>query len=321
MRLDLLTVKVMTEVTLLVVTLATMVSWKINRPVAGMRLFALGLFSFCLGSAMVMLRLVIPVRAIVVIADALVVAGMVMAIQGIRELREFPRLPGRVVSAAVAAVAGTILYWTYVDENYGMRVAVISIVLALLAADAAASMIRRVPVEDQQMVICRLRVQVRIAPASASGPSRSTSDRSRRVRGTASRDGRAAQRVDRREARGRRGVGGHGSFRYQRRHGDRRRAPVRRARPPGDRCGRRADGARRLARRGATTGLRHVSIMRRAAGRPTRRDRRPILATRSARGGSAIIEISRRCRAGRRRVGPPRHPETRLCCCQSSSSC
>lgn len=149
MRLDLLTVKVMTEVTLLVVTLATMVSWKINRPVAGMRLFALGLFSFCLGSAMVMLRLVIPVRAIVVIADALVVAGMVMAIQGIRELREFPRLPGRVVSAAVAAVAGTILYWTYVDENYGMRVAVISIVLALLAADAAASMIRRVPVEDR----------------------------------------------------------------------------------------------------------------------------------------------------------------------------
>jgi len=149
MHLDLLTVKVMTEVTLVVVSLATLVSWKINRPIPGMRLFALGMFSFCLGSAAIMLRLVIPVRAIIVIADALVVAGMLVAIQGIRELREFAPLPRGIVIAGVAAVSVTILYWTYVDENYGMRVAVISVALALLAADASASMIRRVPAEDR----------------------------------------------------------------------------------------------------------------------------------------------------------------------------
>lgn len=153
MHLDLLTVKVMTELTLLVVSLATLVSWKINRPVAGMRLFALGTFSFCLGSfvgsAALMLRLLIPGRAIVVAAVALVVAGMTIAVQGIRELRTFAPLPRWTIVAAAAVVSVTILYWTYVDENYGMRVAVISAVLALLAADAAASMIRRVPAEDR----------------------------------------------------------------------------------------------------------------------------------------------------------------------------
>ncbi len=149
MHLDLLTVKVMTEVTLIIVSVATFVSWKINRPVAGMRLFSLGIFVFCLGSAAIMLRLIIPVRVIIVIADALVVAGMIIAIQGIRNLREFAPLPRLVVIAAVAVVSVTILYWTYVNENYGMRVAVISVALALLAADAAASMIRRVPVEDR----------------------------------------------------------------------------------------------------------------------------------------------------------------------------
>ena len=42
-----------------------------------------------------------------------------------------------------------ILYWTYIDENYGMRVAVISVALAMLAVDASMSMMRRVPVEDR----------------------------------------------------------------------------------------------------------------------------------------------------------------------------
>jgi diguanylate cyclase (GGDEF)-like protein len=58
-------------------------------------------------------------------------------------------LPRSIVVGAAAAVFVAILYWTYVRENYGMRVAVISVALAALATDAAASMIRRVPAEDR----------------------------------------------------------------------------------------------------------------------------------------------------------------------------
>jgi diguanylate cyclase (GGDEF)-like protein len=55
------------------------------------------------------------------------------------------------MAAFVVPIAIALLYWTYIDDRYGFRVAVVSIALALLAMDAAASMIRVVPAEDRSV--------------------------------------------------------------------------------------------------------------------------------------------------------------------------
>src|SRR5437879_392816 len=91
--LDLFTVKVMTLITVVIVSLATLVSWRINQRMAGMRPFALGLLSIAFGSLLGLGRLVIPGKLILIACNVFMVGGIIAVAQGIRIFRSFTPLP------------------------------------------------------------------------------------------------------------------------------------------------------------------------------------------------------------------------------------
>ena len=101
-QLDLFTVKAVTLVTVLVVSLYTLLAWKINRPVAGMRLFSLGLLSICVGSIVGMSRLVVAETPIMILGNILTVGGMISLTRGIREFRGASRFPRSFSSRSVS---------------------------------------------------------------------------------------------------------------------------------------------------------------------------------------------------------------------------
>lgn len=143
-HLDLFTVKAVTLVTVLVVSLYTLLAWKVNRPVAGMRLFALGLLSICAGSVVGMARLIIPGSAVLIAGNIFMLMGMASLAQGIREFRSVPRHSPFALGIFSLAVAFPFLYWMFVHDDFGKRVGVISFAMALLALDAAVSMMKKV---------------------------------------------------------------------------------------------------------------------------------------------------------------------------------
>jgi len=94
----------MTLITALIVSAATLLAWKINRRVAGMRLFALGLFSISAGAIAGISRLVIPGNAVLIVCNLLMFAGMLAVAQSVRAFRGFRPLP----NFAVCALGGTV---------------------------------------------------------------------------------------------------------------------------------------------------------------------------------------------------------------------
>jgi diguanylate cyclase (GGDEF)-like protein len=149
--LDLLTVKVMTAVTVSIVSLAALLASRINRQVPGMRLFALGLVSVAVGSLVGLARLFISGHIILAACNIFMVGGMVTVAQGVRTFRGLPKWPRPAVAVLALIVASLFFYWLVVHESFGMRVAVISSAFALLSADAATSMYRRVSPADRLM--------------------------------------------------------------------------------------------------------------------------------------------------------------------------
>ncbi len=148
-QLDLFSVKVVTLVTVLVVSLLTLLASRIDRPVPGMRRFALGLLLICAGSVAGISRLVVPGRAIFILANIGTIAGIINITQGIRQFREFPQLRRIDMAVISVVVAIPFLYWLFVNDDFGMRVGIISLATALLALDAMASMFRQIPAANR----------------------------------------------------------------------------------------------------------------------------------------------------------------------------
>jgi diguanylate cyclase (GGDEF)-like protein len=142
--LDLFTVKAVTLVTVLVVSFSTLLAWKVNRPVAGMRLFALGLLSICAGSIVGMGRLVVPGDITVILGNIFMILGMVSVARGIREFRGAPALSPLLLTTFSLLTAIPFLYWLVIHEDFAKRLAVISLAMTVLAMDAAVSMMRNV---------------------------------------------------------------------------------------------------------------------------------------------------------------------------------
>lgn len=163
----------MTQITLFVVSLSTLLAWKINRPVEGMRLFSLGLLGFCAGSLVGLAHHAIPSGILVILANALIVAGLVGGLQGVRQLRQFPVYSPRGIALFMLPVMAGVIYFTSIHVSYGGRVIVVSTAIALLTMDASFSMIRGVPAEDRALywptgfafVFATLFVLIRIAAA------------------------------------------------------------------------------------------------------------------------------------------------------------
>ena len=132
-HLDLFTVKAVTLLTTLAVSVSTALACRINRPVAGMAQFAAGLLSICLGSTLGMSRLLIPGFGIMIAGNVLTVGGMMSVVAGIRKFRAFQ--PLRAVSIAIFAVVvgGPFFFWMFIHDDFGRRVGVISVAMAVLA--------------------------------------------------------------------------------------------------------------------------------------------------------------------------------------------
>jgi diguanylate cyclase (GGDEF)-like protein len=143
-QLDLFTIKAVTLVTVLVVSLYTLLAWRINRPVAGIRLFSLGLLSICIGSVVAMSRLVVGGAPLMILGNILTVGGMISVTRGIREFRGAPAFSPLVLGTFCLLVATPFLYWMLIHEDFAKRLGVISFAMATLALEAAISMLRNV---------------------------------------------------------------------------------------------------------------------------------------------------------------------------------
>src|SRR6185312_7853118 len=143
--LDLFTVKVMALVTVLTVSGAIALAWRINARVAGMRLFALGMLSLSAGGLLGLARILITGSAIIVACNIFMFGGMICVAQGIRKFRGFSSLS--IPAVAMIAVTATVffLYWIFERNSFSARVGVISCAFALLSMDASWSMFRGVP--------------------------------------------------------------------------------------------------------------------------------------------------------------------------------
>jgi diguanylate cyclase (GGDEF)-like protein len=142
-HLDLFSVRVMTIISVFIASLATLFASRINSSVAGMRLFALGLLSLCVGSALALTATVSPDRATVIAGTVFRIGGMISVLQGVRKFRGFSVLSGASVTAIAAAFL--LIFLVFGVGNFGMRVAAISFALAVLASDASRCMLWRVP--------------------------------------------------------------------------------------------------------------------------------------------------------------------------------
>jgi diguanylate cyclase (GGDEF)-like protein len=133
----------------IIVSSATLLAWKINGRVPGMRPFAFGLVAIALGSVLGISRLLVGGKGIIIACNVLMLGGMVVVISGIREFRGFPPLQRYALLSFGGTVSAFFLYWLLVHENFGMRVAVMSVGFTLLSLDAAGSMFRQVRRRDR----------------------------------------------------------------------------------------------------------------------------------------------------------------------------
>ncbi|HWF09136.1 MAG TPA: GGDEF domain-containing protein [Bryobacteraceae bacterium] len=149
--LDLFTVKVMALVTIVTVSGATALAWRINAAVAGMRLFALGLLSLAAGGLLGLARVTVSGSAIIIACNLFMFGGMICVAQGIRKFRGFPELPRPAVAMFAVLVTVFFFYWIFARDSFGARVGIISCGFALLSMDAALSMFRGVPRADRRV--------------------------------------------------------------------------------------------------------------------------------------------------------------------------
>ena len=147
--LDIYTAKVMTLVSVLVVTFVSLSSWRINKRIAGMRAFTLGLLSISLGAVVGLARIVISGNVALVACNVFMLGGMVSIVQGIRLFRGLAPLTRTTVSAFTVIVSAFYGWWMIAQSNFGMRVGVVSAAFTFLLIDAAVSMIRGVPKRDR----------------------------------------------------------------------------------------------------------------------------------------------------------------------------
>jgi diguanylate cyclase (GGDEF)-like protein len=147
-KLDPFTLKAMALATVYAVSISSLIAWRINRQVPGLRQFTIGLFFVATGGTLGLAHLLVPGANLMLACIICIVVGVVLLDQAIREFRGFSTLPllwlaGFLIAAAMLA------YRMIGIGNLSIRVGVVSSAISILAMDAAASMFRRVTVEDR----------------------------------------------------------------------------------------------------------------------------------------------------------------------------
>ena len=142
--LDAFSVFFMTQVTVVLVSLATLLAWRLNSRVPGMRRFAWGLLALSFGSVVGLFRVVFPGPVVLLVFNAFTVGGLVAVAQGMRRFRDLPPLSRALMTGIAVPVAAAFLYWLLIRPSYPFRVALLSPVCALLSLDCAMSSFRGV---------------------------------------------------------------------------------------------------------------------------------------------------------------------------------
>ena len=148
-HLDLITMRVISTITMLVVGMAMSLAWNTIRRVDGMQQFTVGIVVIGIGSATQLARAVISGNAIIFTGNALMVGGLLALIQGIRKFRRFPQLSRMVATAILVVIGAPYCYWLFRVDSFNMRVGVVSAAFALGSLDAGLSMLRRVAPKDR----------------------------------------------------------------------------------------------------------------------------------------------------------------------------
>jgi len=133
----------MTVISIFIASLATLFASRINASVAGTRLFAVGLLSICLGSALALMATLAPGSVVLVAATLLRIGGMISVVQGVRKFRGFPIWRRSAVTTITSAFL--IVFLVFGASNFSLRVATLSFALAILASDASRCMLLGVP--------------------------------------------------------------------------------------------------------------------------------------------------------------------------------
>jgi diguanylate cyclase (GGDEF)-like protein len=147
--LDLFTVRVMTLITVVMSSMATIFAWRTNRSVEGMRWFALGLVSMSFGSVLGLAAAVLDSYVSMIAGWIFRFGGMILVGQSIRVFRGFPVWPPGLTVTFAAFVPILFSYWVWGHESSELRIGVISSALSVIAADASISMFRRVAPRDR----------------------------------------------------------------------------------------------------------------------------------------------------------------------------
>ncbi len=143
--LDLFTVRAMTLITILISCMATLFAWRINRAVQGMGWFVAGIVSMGLGGCVGIVASETDSYILMIVSSGLRFGGMILVVQSIRLFRGFRTWPRAVMALYVAATCVLFGRWLFGEDNLAMRTGVLSLAMALLTADGAASMFREVP--------------------------------------------------------------------------------------------------------------------------------------------------------------------------------
>jgi diguanylate cyclase (GGDEF)-like protein len=141
--LDLFTVRAMTVITILMCCVAMLFAWRINSSVKGMPLFVFGLLCMGVGSCLGIVASETELRGLIVANWGFRFSGMIMVIQSMRVFRGFRVWPWALIVVFAAGTSALFGRWLFVEDSASMRTGVMSIAMAMLAADGSFSMFRR----------------------------------------------------------------------------------------------------------------------------------------------------------------------------------
>jgi diguanylate cyclase (GGDEF)-like protein len=148
-RLDVYTLSVMTLANLALVTLATLFTWIVNRPIAGILAFSGGMFILCIGSLVSIFRHAVPGAEVILVANAMTFSATILIVQGLRRFRGAKPFSLPFVASSYVGFLGIFCYFLFVHNILAGRVAALSSFYAFFCFFAAWAMLRDVPRPDR----------------------------------------------------------------------------------------------------------------------------------------------------------------------------
>lgn len=131
MLLDTKTLMVMLTFVVLVTSLALHITWRLNRSVPGIREWSAGFLCISAGIILLAAQKIIHPLISIILADILIITGYYLIWRGVCLFKGGSTLHTRKFVAVAASVAVVILYLTFIADNPGARILVVTWVIAV----------------------------------------------------------------------------------------------------------------------------------------------------------------------------------------------